>query len=111
MLAGELLAPWYLDWFLARTGYGGQMTPEPEPADAPANLFAPASLDVAAHGRFDTEALTTTSQFWSSRQRIRADRGAGGLARVRPAAADLGEVGASRDGFTGGSSGRATAAA
>jgi NAD(P)-dependent dehydrogenase (short-subunit alcohol dehydrogenase family) len=70
VLAGELLAPWYLDWFLARTGYSGQMTPEPEPVDAPANLFAPASLDVAAHGRFDTEALTTTSQFWSSRQRF-----------------------------------------
>jgi hypothetical protein len=39
-----------------RTGYSGQLTDEPVPSDAPANLFKTADGDYGAHGRFDDRA-------------------------------------------------------
>jgi len=63
------LAPGLLDRYLAKTGYSGQLTDEPKPPDAPANLFEPAVGDWAAHGRFDRRARDTSWEMWTSRHR------------------------------------------
>ena len=55
-IVANKLAPGLLDRYLARTGYCGQITDEPLPADAPANLFMTADGDYGAHGRFDDRA-------------------------------------------------------
>jgi hypothetical protein len=55
------LAPGVLDRYLARTGYSGQLTDEPVPSDAPANLFKTADGDYGAHGRFDDRARDRSS--------------------------------------------------
>jgi NAD(P)-dependent dehydrogenase (short-subunit alcohol dehydrogenase family) len=63
------LAPGLLDRYLARTGYSGQLTDEPVPADAPANLFKTADGDYGAHGRFDSRARQVSYQAVASRHR------------------------------------------
>jgi NAD(P)-dependent dehydrogenase (short-subunit alcohol dehydrogenase family) len=55
---GEYVAPGFLDWYLAKTGYGSQMTDEPlDPTDHD-NLFEPVDMDVdrGSHGPFDDRA-------------------------------------------------------
>jgi NAD(P)-dependent dehydrogenase (short-subunit alcohol dehydrogenase family) len=63
------LAPGLLDRYLARTGYSGQLTDEPLPPDAPANLFKTADGDYGAHGRFDSRAHEVSYQAIASRHR------------------------------------------
>lgn len=63
------IAPGLLDRYLARVGYSGQLTAEPTPPDAPANLFAPAEGDWGAHGRFDSRARDVSWELWTSRHR------------------------------------------
>lgn len=53
---GNRIAPEYADRVLARTGYDSQQTDEPQPADAPVNLWSPPAGDAGAHGRFDDRA-------------------------------------------------------
>jgi NAD(P)-dependent dehydrogenase (short-subunit alcohol dehydrogenase family) len=47
------IAPGLLDRYLAKSGYEGQLTDEPRPADACENLNSPCDTDPGAHGRFD----------------------------------------------------------
>jgi NAD(P)-dependent dehydrogenase (short-subunit alcohol dehydrogenase family) len=54
-VAGNALAPWFVDRVLTRVGYDGQATDEPEPPSRPDNLFRPVELDVTARGRFTAE--------------------------------------------------------
>jgi hypothetical protein len=63
------LAPGVFDRYLARTGYSGQLTDEPVPSDAPANLFKTADGDYGAHGRFDDRAREVSYQAMASRNR------------------------------------------
>jgi len=63
------LAPGLLDRYMARTGYASQLTDEPVPGDAPANLFKTAEGDFGAHGRFDSRALPVSYQAVASRHR------------------------------------------
>lgn len=63
------LAPGLFDRYLARTGYSGQLTDEPLPADAPVNLFKTADGDYGAHGRFDSRAHQVSYQAVASRHR------------------------------------------
>jgi NAD(P)-dependent dehydrogenase (short-subunit alcohol dehydrogenase family) len=63
------LAPGLLDRYLARTGYSGQLTEEPVPGDAPANLFKTAEGDYGAHGRFDSRARDVSYQALAFRHR------------------------------------------
>jgi NADP-dependent 3-hydroxy acid dehydrogenase YdfG len=63
------LAPGLLDHYLARTGYSGQLTDEPVPNDAPANLFKSADGNYGAHGRFDGRAREVSYQALASRHR------------------------------------------
>ncbi|MBM0104773.1 SDR family oxidoreductase [Steroidobacter sp. S1-65] len=55
-VTGNKLFPGLLDRILAKQGYSGQITPEPLPADACANLYEPCDNNPGAHGRFDREA-------------------------------------------------------
>jgi NAD(P)-dependent dehydrogenase (short-subunit alcohol dehydrogenase family) len=63
------LAPGLLDHYLARTGYSGQLSEEPVPSDAPANLFKTTDGDYGAHGRFDNCAREVSYQAVASRHR------------------------------------------
>jgi len=58
-ILGNRLAPWFLDWYLAKTCYSGQMTKQPLDGGADHdNLFHPVDGDEdrGAHGPFDQEA-------------------------------------------------------
>jgi hypothetical protein len=68
ILANKLV-PGLLDRYLARTGYSGQLTDEPVPSDAPANLFKTADGDYGTHGRFDSRARDVSYQAVASRHR------------------------------------------
>ncbi|MBP0493070.1 SDR family oxidoreductase [Pararoseomonas indoligenes] len=69
-IAVDRIAPGLVDRYLARTGYSGQLTEEPQAADAPANLFEPVPGPYGAHGRFDDrQPRTTTWEVFTSRQR------------------------------------------
>jgi len=59
--------PGLLDRYLARAGYGGQLSAEAKAPDAPANLFTPADGDWAAHGRFGSRSRETSWEMWTSR--------------------------------------------
>jgi len=58
------LFPGWLDHVLAKEGYSGQITAEPTPPDACANLYQPCDVNPGAHGRFDREARRSSIQ-WS----------------------------------------------
>jgi hypothetical protein len=58
-----------IDRYLARSGYSGQLTNEPAPADAPNNLFEPVPGPYAAHGRFDDRARSRSWEVFTSRHR------------------------------------------
>jgi short-subunit dehydrogenase len=63
------IAPGLLDRYLARSGYSGQLTDEPLPADAPSNLFEPVSGDYGAHGRFDSSSRPVSWEMFTDRHR------------------------------------------
>jgi NAD(P)-dependent dehydrogenase (short-subunit alcohol dehydrogenase family) len=55
-ILGNMAMPGLLDVFLARRGYDGQLTSEPEPSMRAGNLFEPVPGVHTAHGRFDDRA-------------------------------------------------------
>jgi NAD(P)-dependent dehydrogenase (short-subunit alcohol dehydrogenase family) len=83
---GERVAPGLIDRYLARTGYRGQQTGEPEEAGRPDNLWQPVPGDFGAHGRFDRQARARSGQLWASQHRGLALLAAG-IAGVAAAAA------------------------
>lgn len=70
-IAGNRVAPWYADRYLAREGYGAQQVEEPEEPGRPHNLWNPVDdeVDFGAHGAFDDRAASGTSQLWFARNR------------------------------------------
>ena len=56
-ILGNRVAPWFLDWYLGRTGVKGQLTDQPGPRLG-SNVESPRddSVDVGAHGMFDDQA-------------------------------------------------------
>jgi NAD(P)-dependent dehydrogenase (short-subunit alcohol dehydrogenase family) len=78
-IIGNKLAPGLLDRYLARFGYSGQLTDEPQPETAPANLFTTVDADVAAHGRFDDTASDRSMEMAISMHRGVATVVIGGL--------------------------------
>lgn len=50
---GNTFIPSILDRFLAKTGYEGQQTEQPDDPDRPNNLWDPINEDRGAHGSFD----------------------------------------------------------
>lgn len=50
------IAPGLADRYLASHGYSSQLTDQPEPPDAPSNLYKPVAGAYGAHGRFNSMA-------------------------------------------------------
>ena len=65
-IVGNKIAPWYADWVLARNGFDGQMTDEPEDPNRKHNLWDPLPGDHGAHGRFDDKARNFSAVTWAS---------------------------------------------
>ena len=65
-IVGNKIAPWYADWVLARNGFDGQMTDEPEDPNRKHNLWDPLPGDHGAHGRFDDKAKNFSAVTWAS---------------------------------------------
>jgi hypothetical protein len=75
---GERVAPWFLDWYLGKTGFGSQQTDEPLDPHDHDNLFDPVDMDEdhGSHGPFDERAHEHSLQTTLSKHR----RVAGSLA-------------------------------
>jgi NAD(P)-dependent dehydrogenase (short-subunit alcohol dehydrogenase family) len=68
-IIGNKIAPWFGDWYLARTGFASQQTDEPADPDRPDNLWQPVPGDHGAHGRFDARATDWSTELWASKHR------------------------------------------
>jgi NAD(P)-dependent dehydrogenase (short-subunit alcohol dehydrogenase family) len=68
-IVGERVAPWFLDWYLAKTGFGSQMTDQPLDPTGHDNLFEPVEEDRGAHGPFDDKAHGFSPQYELAKHR------------------------------------------
>ena len=70
-IAGNRLAPWYADRYLAREGVDSQQVDEPEDPGRRHNLWDPVDddTDFGAHGVFDDRSATRTTQLWFVKNR------------------------------------------
>ena len=92
-ILGERVAPWLLDHYLARIGYGSQMTDHKLDPRGHDNLFEPVDEDRGAHGPFDDKAHSVSPQYELAKHRgkilaglgITAAAGAGAAAIFRSA--------------------------
>jgi short-subunit dehydrogenase len=66
---GNKIAPVIGDYVLARNGYKGQQTDQPEDPNRQNNLWEPIPGDHGAHGNFDDKAKTSSPQLWASMHR------------------------------------------
>jgi NAD(P)-dependent dehydrogenase (short-subunit alcohol dehydrogenase family) len=62
-ILGERTAPWLLDWYLGKTGFGSQQTDQPLNPQGHDNLFEPIEEDRGAHGPFDDKAHSFSLQY------------------------------------------------
>jgi NAD(P)-dependent dehydrogenase (short-subunit alcohol dehydrogenase family) len=69
VLMGNAVLPGVGDWYLGRTGYDSQMTPEPEDPKRLDNLWLPLPGDRGARGPFNDRAATHSEQWWLTRNR------------------------------------------
>jgi hypothetical protein len=82
-ILGNRVAPWFLDWYLGRTGVKGQLTADDASPDDPVDLWEPADADrdFGANGRFTDRSWHHDPQIWASRHHgALAAAGAGVLA-------------------------------
>jgi NAD(P)-dependent dehydrogenase (short-subunit alcohol dehydrogenase family) len=86
-IIGNMIAPGWLDAYLAHTCYDAQMTDAPEDPSRPDNLHHPVDewTDHGAHGSFDAMSSATSWQLWADQHRGWVAL-AGGLAGVACAA-------------------------
>ncbi|MEW2403927.1 SDR family oxidoreductase [Streptomyces sp. NPDC046862] len=79
-LLANAVVPGLLDRYLARTGFDAQRDEGERTGPGNGNLWSPADgphgRDHGAHGRFDDEALTGSTEEWFSRNRGRLGAGA-----------------------------------
>jgi short-subunit dehydrogenase len=68
ILANKLIPGW-LDHYLAKAGYDGQLTKEAAAEPEPGNLFRPVPGRFAAHGRFDDRSSDRSWEMITSRHR------------------------------------------
>jgi hypothetical protein len=68
-IVGNKLVPGVADWYLARTGYRAQQTPEPADPNRPHNLWEPVPGDHGAHGVFGRRAHDRSAQLWATTHR------------------------------------------
>ncbi|WP_370693865.1 SDR family oxidoreductase [Methylobacterium sp. NEAU K] len=57
-IIGTMLIPGWIDGYLARHGYRGEMTSMQAQKNRPDNLYAPVDTDPGAHGRFDARSTS-----------------------------------------------------
>ena len=76
-ILGNRVAPWFLDWYLARKGVQGQLSEKDGPRFG-ANAFSARDddRDVGAHGMFDDQARNTDPWSWTSMHRSAFGAGA-----------------------------------
>jgi NAD(P)-dependent dehydrogenase (short-subunit alcohol dehydrogenase family) len=69
-ILGNRVAPWFLDWYLGKTGVSGQLTTE-QGARYGSNVFEPKDDDAdrGAHGMFDDKAHGSDPWSWTSMHR------------------------------------------
>ena len=69
-ILGNRLAPWFMDWYLAKKGVAGQLTDADKPHYG-SNVFEPrdADADRGAHGSFDDQARRHDPWSWMSMHR------------------------------------------
>lgn len=65
-ILGNKFLPAFLDRYLARKGYKGQQTDEPESADRQNNLWAPLPGDHGAHGSFASQSADFSLETWAA---------------------------------------------
>lgn len=68
-VSANKILPGWLDRKLAKDGYSGQITSEPLPPNACANLYDPCDVNPGAHGRFDQQARRRSFQWWLTSHR------------------------------------------
>jgi short-subunit dehydrogenase len=71
-ILADRIAPGFLDRYLAKAGYEGQLSDETHAEDAPDNLFTPVDGDYGAHGRFDAQARPVSWEMITDRHRSAA---------------------------------------
>ena len=76
-IVGERLAPWLLDRYLAKTGFGSQQTDHPLNPNGHDNLFEPVDEDRGAHGPFDEQAHSISPQYELTKHRGKVLAGVG----------------------------------
>src|SRR4051812_22941375 len=88
-IVGNWFAPRIQDWYLAKTGYGGQQTKNPAASDRRDYLFEPldGDQDRGSHGSFDDQAKARSPQLWLSTHRRALFAGAAGAVAAGAAAA------------------------
>jgi NAD(P)-dependent dehydrogenase (short-subunit alcohol dehydrogenase family) len=64
---GNKFAPGLLDRYLARTGYGAQLSDELDDPERPDNLFEPVPGPYESHGRFDRRSHARSPWTWLNR--------------------------------------------
>ena len=76
-ILGNRVAPWFLDWYLGRTGVKGQLTDQSGPRLG-SNVETPRDddVDVGAHGMFDDKAHDRDPWSWLSMHRTAFGAGA-----------------------------------
>jgi NAD(P)-dependent dehydrogenase (short-subunit alcohol dehydrogenase family) len=78
-IVGERVAPWCLDWYLGKTGFGSQQTSHDLDPRGHDNLFEPVDEDRGAHGPFDDQAHSFSLQYEFAKHRGRVAAGAAAL--------------------------------
>jgi NAD(P)-dependent dehydrogenase (short-subunit alcohol dehydrogenase family) len=78
-IVGERVAPWLLDRYLAKTGFGSQMTDQDLDPNGHDNLFQPVDEDRGAHGPFDEEAHSFSPQYELAKHRAVTLAGVGAV--------------------------------
>lgn len=68
-IIGNKIVPGFADWRLAKTGYEGQMTDEPEDPNRKDNLWEPIPGDHGVHGPFGDKSYSFSQQLWASEHR------------------------------------------
>jgi NAD(P)-dependent dehydrogenase (short-subunit alcohol dehydrogenase family) len=77
---GNRVAPWFMDSYLARTGFDGQQAPDKDEPMLPDNVYSPVPGDHGARGIFSDTASMGGPQTWAIAHRGTATAIAVGLA-------------------------------
>lgn len=80
VIIGNKIFPGLGDLYLAKTGYKGQQTSEPENPHRPNNLWEPVKVDPGTHGAFDAQSKDSSVQLWADLHRSWVGVGAAAVA-------------------------------